>query len=122
MATRAEVNRAPQADPTAFAPSPQPALQSLRALLAESAIALPPALPPMAAGIFGYMGYDTVRLIEHLPATKPDSLRPARQHPRAADADRHLRRGEGRDDRGDAGQADAWRQRQGGLQRERPTG
>ncbi|MGB6195892.1 MAG: anthranilate synthase component I, partial [Methyloceanibacter sp.] len=26
---RAEVNRAPQADPTAFAPSPQPALQSL---------------------------------------------------------------------------------------------
>jgi anthranilate synthase component 1 len=71
---RAEVNRAPQADPTAFALSPQPALQSLRALLAESAIALPPALPPMAAGIFGYMGYDTVRLIEHLPATKPDSL------------------------------------------------
>ena len=71
---RAEVNRAPQADATAFAPSPQPALQSLRALLAELAIALPPALPPMAAGIFGYMGYDTVRLIEHLPATKPDSL------------------------------------------------
>ena len=28
----------------------------------------------MAAGIFGYMGYDTVRLIEHLPATRPDEL------------------------------------------------
>ena len=61
---KAEINRAPQSDPNAFAPSPLPALASLRALLAESAITLPPELPPMAAGIFGYMGYDTVRLIE----------------------------------------------------------
>ena len=72
--TQAEINRAPQADPNAFAASPLPALASLRALLAESAIALPPELPPMAAGIFGYMGYDTVRLIEHLPGEKPDLL------------------------------------------------
>ena len=28
----------------------------------------------MAAGIFGYMGYDTVRLIEQLPGAKPDRL------------------------------------------------
>ena len=61
---KAEINRAPQVDPNAFAPSPLPTLTSLRALLAESAIALPAELPPMAAGIFGYMGYDTVRLIE----------------------------------------------------------
>src|SRR5215471_21332350 len=47
---RAEVNRTPGADATAFAPSLLPTLQSLRALLAESAIALPPELPPMAAG------------------------------------------------------------------------
>ena len=33
---KAEVNRAPQSDPQAFAPAPQPALASLRALLAES--------------------------------------------------------------------------------------
>lgn len=72
--TKAEINRAPQSDPTAFAPSPLPALAALRALLAESAIALPPELPPMAAGIFGFMGYDTVRLIENLPAEKPDRL------------------------------------------------
>jgi anthranilate synthase component I len=71
---KAEISRAPQSDPDAFAPSPLPALASLRALLAESAIALPPELPPMAAGIFGYMGYDTVRLIEHLPSEKHDSL------------------------------------------------
>src|SRR5262249_61495704 len=30
--------------------------------------------PPMAAGIFGYMGYDTVGLIGRLPEQKPDSL------------------------------------------------
>ena len=28
----------------------------------------------MAAGIFGYMGYDTVRLIENLPEMPPDAL------------------------------------------------
>ena len=28
----------------------------------------------MAAGIFGYMGYDMVRLIEQLPGKKPDTL------------------------------------------------
>jgi anthranilate synthase component I len=71
---RAEVNRTPGADAAAFAPSPLPTLDSLRALLAESAIPLPTQLPPMAAGIFGYMGYDTVRLIEHLPTVRPDSL------------------------------------------------
>jgi anthranilate synthase component I len=71
---RAEVNRSPQSDPHAFAAAPLPTLQSLRALLAESAIPLPAELPPMAAGIFGYMGYDTVRLVEHLPTSKPDAL------------------------------------------------
>jgi anthranilate synthase component I len=70
---KAEVNRAPLSD-ALFAPSPLPALASLRALLAESAIELPHELPPMAAGIFGYMGYDTVRLIEHLPGEKDDAL------------------------------------------------
>jgi anthranilate synthase component I len=70
----AEVNRAPQSDPNAFAPSPLPTLASLRALLAESAIELPAELPPMAAGIFGYMGYGMVRLIEDLPSEKPDAL------------------------------------------------
>ena len=49
-------------------------LQSLRQLLAESRITLPEGLPPMAAGIFGYMGYDTVRLIENLPNVRPDVL------------------------------------------------
>ena len=71
---RAEINRKFQANPAAFTASEQPTLTSLRALLAESKIALPDGLPPMAAGIFGYMGYDTVRLVEHLPDARPDVL------------------------------------------------
>ena len=71
---RAEVNRRPQTTPDTFAADDKPTLQSLRALLAESAIALPEGLPPMAAGIFGYIGYDTVRLIEKLPEMRPDAL------------------------------------------------
>lgn len=71
---KAELNRSPQSDPDAFAPAPQPALQSIRALLAESKIVLPDGLPPMAAGIFGYMGYNTVRLTESLPDGQPDNL------------------------------------------------
>jgi anthranilate synthase component 1 len=71
---RAEINRAPESAPEAFETDQRATLQSLRALLADSAIALPADLPPMAAGIFGYMGYDTVRLIEQLPEMTPDAL------------------------------------------------
>jgi anthranilate synthase component 1 len=70
----AEINRSPEANPDAFQRDDRPTLQSLRNLLQESAITLPEALPPMAAGIFGYMGYDTVRLIENLPEMLPDTL------------------------------------------------
>lgn len=71
---RAEINRSVQGKPEQFAADAKPMLESLRALLAESAIALPPELPPMAAGVFGYMGYDTVRLIERLPNVPGDDL------------------------------------------------
>ncbi len=70
----AAINRKPQSKPEAFQDEALPTLESLRALLAESALSLPPELPPMSAGIFGYMGYDTVRLIEHLPDVQPDEL------------------------------------------------
>jgi anthranilate synthase component 1 len=49
-------------------------LEALRALLKESAIALAEGAPPMAAGVFGYMGYDMVRLMEELPEPNPDGL------------------------------------------------
>ena len=71
---RAEINRRPLTDLAAFEAETLPTLQSLRALLARSRIVLPPDLPPIAAGVIGYMGYDTVRLIEHLPDQPPDVL------------------------------------------------
>jgi anthranilate synthase component 1 len=69
----AEIDRAP-AGAGGFMRLSEPTLDALRALIAESAIELPEEVPPMAAGVFGYMGYDTVRLIEHLPAEPPDPL------------------------------------------------
>jgi anthranilate synthase component I len=71
---RAEINRSPRNDRDAFVPCPEEPLQSVRALIAEGRIALPDALPPMAAGIFGYLGYDMVRLMEHLPHASPDPI------------------------------------------------
>jgi len=72
---RADINRTPQNDAEAFAPWNGAPLQALRALIAESRIALPDALPPMAAGVFGYLGYDTVRLMEDsLAEPGPDPI------------------------------------------------
>ncbi len=71
---KAEINRQYQTKPAAFKAEKADTLASLRALLAESKVAVPDSLPPMAAGIFGYMGYDTVRLVEHLPDVPPDVL------------------------------------------------
>src|ERR1700704_4719579 len=70
----AEVNRAPRADPGGFVPCPDTPLVGLRNLIAESQIDLPEALPPMAAGVFGYLGYDMVRLMEELGPPNPDPI------------------------------------------------
>ncbi|MGE0667424.1 MAG: anthranilate synthase component I [Sphingomonadales bacterium] len=71
---RAEINRDALADPAAFAAEAEKPLASMRALIAESLIDLPEELPPMAAGLVGYMGYDMVRLMEKLPPPNPDPL------------------------------------------------
>ncbi|MEM8598011.1 MAG: chorismate-binding protein, partial [Pseudomonadota bacterium] len=69
----AEINRTPD-DPDGFVAEEGGTLSSLRRLIAESAIDLPGHLPPMAAGIFGYLGYDAIRLVERLPEPNPDPL------------------------------------------------
>jgi anthranilate synthase component 1 len=71
---RAEINRNVIEDAGAFTPETEETLASLGSLLRECAIDTPAELPPMAAGLFGYMGYDTVRLIERLPDDNPDTL------------------------------------------------
>src|SRR5271154_321752 len=68
---RAEINHTPQSHPDAFTPTGAAPLQALRALIAESRIALPDALPPMAAGVFGYLGYDMARQMEDSLAAPP---------------------------------------------------
>jgi anthranilate synthase component 1 len=71
---RAEINRDVRAKADAFASLNEPPLAALRALIKESRIALPETLPPMAAGVFGYLGYDMVRLMEELPPPNPDPI------------------------------------------------
>lgn len=70
----AELNRHALSAPHAFVPEAAPALDSLRAIINECRMIVPANLPPIAAGLFGYLGYDLVRLIEKLPSTKPDVL------------------------------------------------
>jgi anthranilate synthase component 1 len=71
---RAEINRHARTDAGRFEPEPVGALDSLRALIAQSRIELPKHLPPMAAGLFGYLAYDMVRLYERIPDGNPDHL------------------------------------------------
>ena len=57
-----------------FTPQASGALESLRDLVAASRLDLPRGLPPMAAGVFGALGYDMIRLVERLPDINPDPL------------------------------------------------
>jgi anthranilate synthase component 1 len=68
------LNRSARYDRDAFEPCAEPPLQAIRDLLAESAIDMPDDLPAAAAGLFGYLGYDMIRLVEHLPDVNPDPL------------------------------------------------
>ena len=69
-----EINRDARNRPDAFVACDEAPLDAIRALVAESRIALPDSLPPPAAGIFGYLGYDMVRLMEDLREPNPDAI------------------------------------------------
>lgn len=72
---RVFINRTVQTEPDKFIEisSKQP-LDSLRQLIAESWMKNTHPLPPMAAGLFGYLGYDMIRHVESLPDENPDQL------------------------------------------------
>ena len=70
----AEINRQALGGADKFEPLEQKPLDSLRALIAETKTALPESLPPMAVGLFGYLGYDMARQVENLPNPPPDTL------------------------------------------------
>ena len=50
-------------------------LVALRELIAETKMDFPKSLPQMSAGLFGFLGYDMIRLVENLPNINPDILK-----------------------------------------------
>ncbi len=72
--TEARLNRSARFDRRAFVAEEADPLTSLRSLIAESRIDLPNDLPAASAGLFGYLGYDMIRLVEHLPDINPDPI------------------------------------------------
>lgn len=70
----ASINRLARFDPEAFETETKDPLTALRSLIEESHIDLPADLPAASAGLFGYLGYDMIRLVEHLPNINPDPL------------------------------------------------
>ncbi|WP_336097403.1 anthranilate synthase component I [Roseovarius sp. CH_XMU1461] len=68
------INRDARFDGDAFTDQEGDPLTNLRALIEESRIDLPEDLPAASAGLFGYLGYDMIRLVEHLPDVNPDPL------------------------------------------------
>ncbi|WP_027259015.1 anthranilate synthase component I [Leisingera aquimarina] len=71
---QSSLNRSARFDADDFTPQDGNPMDNLRALIAESKIDLPDDLPQAAAGLFGYLGYDMIRLVEHLPDVNPDPL------------------------------------------------
>lgn len=72
--TQSRINRGARFDAGAFLPLDGHPLDTMRALIAECRIDMPADLPAIAAGLFGYLGYDMIRLVEHLPDVNPDPL------------------------------------------------
>ncbi len=72
--TQSEINRNARFDPDDFHPQTDGPLENLRSLIEECHMQMPDDLPSAAAGLFGYLGYDTIRLVEHLPDINPDPI------------------------------------------------
>jgi len=70
---KAEIDRNALAGDVFVADTAKP-LDSLRALTRETQLVVPQGLPPMATGLFGYLGYDMARQVENLPNPPPDTL------------------------------------------------
>jgi anthranilate synthase component I len=71
---KSRINREARFDRQSFNDLSGHPLQTLRHLLAECRIEMPEGLPAVSAGLFGYLGYDMIRLVEDLPQVNPDPI------------------------------------------------
>ena len=72
--TTCRINRSAKFDEEAFEDLSGDPLTELRNLIEQSKIETPEGLPASSAGLFGYLGYDMIRLVENLPDINPDPL------------------------------------------------
>ncbi|MDI2111861.1 anthranilate synthase component I [Commensalibacter nepenthis] len=68
------INTTPLTHPEQFIKQDIHPIQSLQLFIAESQLDIPEDIPPMVGGIFGYLGYDMVRQMEHLPNPPKNDL------------------------------------------------
>jgi anthranilate synthase component 1 len=71
---KAQINRNALNDASKFMDCDAPPLIASRNLIHESSIPHSMSLPPMSAGVFGYLGYDMVRQMERLAPAKSDKI------------------------------------------------
>ena len=70
-----EINRNPGVNPDNFlSDTTQNPLDSLRSILSEGEMENTLPLAPMAAGLFGYFGYEMIRHVENIPNNNSDTL------------------------------------------------
>ncbi len=74
IGNRPECSHTPPFADDSFQPEWDASLDSLRALIRSHQMDMPEHLPPMAAGLVGYMGYNMVKLMERLPSATPDPI------------------------------------------------
>jgi anthranilate synthase component 1 len=68
---RARLNIDATRDANAFRDEALAPIESLKAFIDASRFETPAEAPPMAAGVFGYLGYDMARQMERLPDRRP---------------------------------------------------
>ncbi len=71
---QAMINRRYEVDRQAFEPLDMAPLEALRHVLAQNRMTFPQDAPPMACGLFGFLGYDMIRAFEVLGPANPQAL------------------------------------------------
>lgn len=74
VGNKPEISKTPPFREDSFEPAWDDSLSSLKKLARDIQMDIPEGLPPMAAGIIGYLSYDMVKLMERLPDANPDAL------------------------------------------------